>query len=273
MTGRNLNIGIIVAALILLLSVGMVKAEIELQVSPINAPVMLAQDDDFDFDNGDKDDTKGADNSKLNPNGEKGEKKISKTKAVLLSLLVPGAGHMYADADSRGEIFMGTEVAIWVGYIAFNTYGHWKEDDYIRYATRYAAIDPTGKDDEFYRNLTFYDNRDEYNKSGRIIDPSSPYYEPNSGYDWYWESDSRREEYRSMRNASKTAFRKATFMIGMAVFNRILSGIDAFRIAQKKSSEMTDDSFFGVKNVDVDLKGNPFGHNPKVGLEISRRFK
>jgi len=273
MTRRYLKTGLLAAIFTIFVLASFAKAGIELQVSPINAPVMMNQDDDFDIDYGQNGDDKQAADPGIRGEDTNGKKTVSKTKAVLLSLLVPGAGHMYADAGGRGEIFMGTEVAIWVGYIAFNTYGHWKEDDYVRYATRYAAIDPAGKDDEFYRNLTFYDDRDEYDKSGRIIDPSSPYYAPNSGYDWYWESETKREEYRSMRNASKTAFRKATFMIGVAVFNRILSGIDAFRVAQKKSSEMADDTFFGVKNVDVDLKGNPFGHNPRVGIEISRRFK
>jgi len=244
-----------------------VKAEIELPLSPINAPLMLNQGDEFDTDSDKNDQIE-------NPGvGEKTKRSVSKTKAVLLSLLIPGAGQMYADAKGRGEIFMGAEVTIWVGYLAFNSYGNWKEDDYVRFATRYAAIDPSGKDEEFFRNLTFYDDREQYNDAGRIIDPSSPYYPPNSGYDWYWESEGRRDEYRSIRNASETAFRKATFMIGMAVFNRILAGIDAFRLAQNRSNEIKEDSFFGGEKFDVDLKGSPFGNNPRVGLEITRRFK
>jgi len=50
-------------------------------------------------------------------------------------------------------------VLTWAGWLGFHTYGKWKEDDYIRYAQQNAGIDPSNKDDEFYKNLTFYDNR------------------------------------------------------------------------------------------------------------------
>ena len=245
-------------------------AEIELPVSRLNAPLTVLNGDDFEVDY-DKDKNSGKPEG-TGLMGDDNPRKISKTKAVLYSLLIPGAGQFYADAGDRGEIFLGAEVAIWVGYFAFNTYGHWKEDDYVNYAVRNAGIDPDGKDDEFFRNLTFYDSREEYNSSGRIIDPSSPYYAPNSGYDWYWTSEDDRLAYRSIRNASKTSFRKATFMIGMAVFNRILSGIDAFRVAQKKSQEIKGDDFFGAGNFEVDLKGNPFDSDPDIGIRITRRF-
>ncbi len=247
---------------------GKTFAGVELPVSPINAPVGLLYGDEFDTESKKTGDNK---TTEVRP-FEKGTKKISKAKAVVLSLLVPGAGQFYADAGGRGEIFMGAEAAIWIGYFAFHSYGNWKEDDYINYATRNAGIDPSGKDDEFYRNLVFYNSREEYNRSGRIIDPSSPYYAPNSGYDWYWTGTDSRMIYRNIRNQSETAFRKATFMLGMAVFNRILSGIDAFRVAQKKSREINDDILWGKENIDIDLKGNPFGSNPHIGLEVSRRF-
>lgn len=264
---RKILVSIILSfAVVTILGSGEALGQVEFDYSPVNAPVSYfysTEDFNFDSDQGENGDAIDA--------GE-AIRSVSRTKAVLMSLAVPGAGQIYADASGRGEVFLGAEIAIWISYFAYHAYGNMKEDDYINYAVRYAGIDPDGKDEEFYRNLTFYDNREEYNESGRIIDPSSPYYAPNSGYDWYWESDSNRQLYRHYRNKSETAFRKATFMIGLAVFNRILSGIDAYRVARNKSHEIQEDNIFGRHNIDIDLKGNPFGSNPRVGFEITRKF-
>jgi len=195
----------------------------------------------------------------------------SKAKAIVLSLLAPGAGHFYLGEKGRGEVFMGAEVVSWAGFFAFRTAAGWKEDDYIRFAEKYAGIDPSGKNDDFYRNLTFYNTTEEYNESGRIINPGSPYYYPNTGYDWYWPDDDTRGEYRDMRNSSESYYRKATFMIGVAIVNRIIASIDAIRLV-KKHSQNKDATFGMIKNVKVKVKANPFGSNPNVGLTLSHRF-
>ena len=58
-----------------------------------------------------------------------GERKISMRKAMLLSMLLPGAGEYYAGAKFKGQVFMGVEAAIWSGFAALRIYGGWKEDD------------------------------------------------------------------------------------------------------------------------------------------------
>lgn len=200
--------------------------------------------------------------------------KVSKMKAVALSILVPGAGQYYAGEKGRAEIFFGAEVLTWASWLGFHTYGKWKEDDYIRYAQQHAGIDPSGKDDEFFKNLTFYDNRYDYNTAGRIINPRAPYYPDTRSYYWQWDDDDSRSTYRNIRNASKTAFRKATFMIGVAVFNRIVSGIDAFRTASKVTQKVKDDEFEEPDSEEFKFKfrGTPFGDNPRFHLTVSRKF-
>jgi hypothetical protein len=239
-----------------------IQGKIALPSSKLATPLILAQNDEFETDNL-------ADQTKSELNGS--PRRISKSKAVLLSLLVPGAGQFYADARGRAEVFIGAELSIWIGYFAFRTYGKWKENDYIRYATRHAGVDPSGKDDEYYKNLTFYNNLEEYNRSGRIIDPEGPYYLPGTNYDWYWESDAHRVNYRSMRNSSETAFRNASFMIGLALINRLLSGIDAYRLAKKNASEI-EDNFFSKNNIDIDFSASPFGENPRFKFAVKRSF-
>lgn len=244
----------------------MVNAEIEIPLSPFSGPLLLNDGGGFGSDEF------GEENRYEKGKIKKTKPKYSKTTAVLLSLLVPGAGHYYVKHEGRGQLFFGAEVAVWFSYFAFHSYGNWKEDDYKKYAIQHAGIVPSGHDDNFYRNLIFYDSREEYNKSGRIINPGSPYYPNNSQNDWFWESADSRQVYRTMRNDSEVAYRKATFMLGVALANRIIAGIDAFRLAQKESNRFKDDDFLTRHNIEFDIKAKPFSSNPEFGLIIKHRF-
>ncbi len=244
----------------------MAEAEIEIPISPFSGPLLLNDGGEFDSDEF------GEENKIEIKKVRKSKPKYSKTKAVILSLLVPGAGHYYVKHKGRGQIFFGAEVAAWFSYFAFHSYGSWKEDDYKKYAIQNAGITPTAHDDSFYRNLLFYDSREEYNRSGRIINPGSLYYPNNPQYDWFWESTESRQKYRTMRNDSEVAYRKATFMLGVALVNRIIAGIDAFRLAQKESNRFKDDDFLTRHNIEIDLKADPFADNPGFGVAVTHRF-
>jgi hypothetical protein len=197
------------------------------------------------------------------------KKPYSKAKAILLTMLVPGAGHFYLNQKGRGEVFMGAEAFAWAGFAAFRIYGNWRKDDYIRYAVDHAGIDPSGKDDDFYGRLSFYDSREDYNTAGRLYNPGDPYYPDVPAYYWQWDSDVSREYYRDIRNSSQSSYRKATFMIGVAVANRIIAAIDVFRLAGKlnRQTQYGDTGKYKL-HVDSDL----FGRNPGVKLTLSRRF-
>jgi hypothetical protein len=258
---------VIITILAILLAPSLLFAGFELRQSRLMVPVNIeemAQADDFNDIESDK--------AEREVKAE--QKSLSKLKAVALSLLLPGAGQYYAGAKGRAEVFLGMEAAIWASALAFHTYGNWKKDDYIRYAEQHAGIDPSGKDDDFFKNLTFYINREEYNEDGRIINPTAPIYPITQSYYWQWEDTDSRTAYRNLRNASKSAFRKATFMIGVAVFNRIVSGIDSFRIVQKMTKKVEDDEEFSSaeRGLKFKFKANPFGSNPNITFNIIRQF-
>jgi len=239
-----------------------VLAKIDFTLTPINDPVVY--DNVIEAKTG-------------NPNiasstGDISEKKsYSKAKAVLLTMLVPGAGHFYLGQKGRGEVFMGTEVVAWAGFFAFRIYGNWREDDYIRYAQEHAGIDPDGKDDDFYGRLSFYNSRDDYNTAGRLYNPGDPYYPDISTYYWYWDSDDSREKYRDIRNGSQSSYRKATFMIGVAIVNRIIAGIDVFRLAGKMKSRSSSE-YSNAGKTKLKINTNLFSRDPGLSLTLSHRF-
>jgi TM2 domain-containing membrane protein YozV len=197
------------------------------------------------------------------------EKKKSVTRAVLYSLLLPGAGQFYVEEQNRGKIFLGTEFTFWSGFFAFRTYGSWLKKEYKSYAAVHANAIIQGKSDEFFKDLTYYINRDEYNKLGPLyFGKESPVYPETDFWNWQWESQQAQKHYREMRNKSKSSYRKALYMVGLAMANRLVSAVDAFRLAKiynrKKGLEFSQ--------FKINFESNPFGKNPHFRVILSKEF-
>jgi hypothetical protein len=160
--------------------------------------------------------------------GENAEGRKSVTKAVLLSLALPGAGEMYVGRTSRAVGFFIAEAGIWTSYAYFKHRQNWLEDDYINFAVQYAGVDPDGKGDFFFDMVGFYDNRDEYNKISRVYTRTNPFFPEVAEWDWQWESDTLRVEYRDIKNSSRAQGRNANFSLGLALANRVISAVDAW---------------------------------------------
>jgi len=198
-----------------------------------------------------------------------GQSKKSTYKAVLLSLLVPGAGEFYADSKARGKIFLGTEASLWMGYFGFRTYGAWAKKDYKSYAAVHAGVNLNGKADEFFEDMNFYVSRDEYNQLARLYqrEEAQVYPETDFWY-WYWDSPQSQHYYRKLRNRSEAAYRKALFMVGLAGVNRVLSVIDAIREVRKYNRKL--DEGFSALSLSFDL--NPVGENSGFKIALNKSF-
>lgn len=197
-------------------------------------------------------------------------KKISMKKAMVLSMLFPGAGQYYADSKFKGQVFMGVETAIWAGFIAYRVYGGWKKDDYKDLAAAHAGVDNSGKDTEFYDWVGFYDSREEFNQYGRLYYPDRAYLPDNSSYYWQWDSEANRVTFKEIKDASKTALRNSTFMIGLAIANRIVAGIDTYRTVRAAQAKIKSLTQLGEYHFALSPK--LFGDNPRVKFTVSRKF-
>ncbi len=173
--------------------------------------------------------------SLVEPNSE--GKGVSTLKAVGFSILLPGSGHWYLGRRSRAELFFGIEAAGWTSFTGFSWFSHQRKNDYQNFAVVHAGADPSGKDEQFWRSLTFYENRDEYNKIGRVTNLANPFYPENAFYNWQWDSPESMQEYRKMRNSSKTAHRRAIFTLALLGAERLVAAADAYRLARKINSK------------------------------------
>jgi len=204
------------------------------------------------------------------PSFLKSEKEGGKSKflALGLSILFPGAGQYYAENKTRMIIFGGAEAAIWSGFLGLRTYGSWKKDDYRAWAAYHAGVDINGKSDYYFEKMTYYDNLNEFNQLELVYEGSNAKIFPETPeYYWNWDSDTSRDHFRELRNKSKSAYQKSLILAGVAVFNRLLSGIDAYRAARSFENKKE----FGAAGWNVYYSGVP-GITSSFKLSLVQHF-
>ncbi|MBI5868736.1 MAG: hypothetical protein HZB43_10715 [candidate division Zixibacteria bacterium] len=205
--------------------------------------------------------------SRIDEFAEEDKDKVSVTRATLLSLVLPGAGQWYSGERRRAAGFLAADGLIWVAFGYFETVGAAKRNDYKVYARVHAGIDPSGKDEAFYKTITFYDSRAEYNNIARVYDPRRPYYGTTPAWDWQWDSDASRGHYRTILNQSNEAFNRGKFSIAALALNRLVAALDAMRVARSVNRRARMESGWRIK-----FDGNPVAADPAFAVTLSRHF-
>jgi hypothetical protein len=206
------------------------------------------------------------------PELDAGSNSKSRYKAALYSLLVPGGGQYYLGKKRTARYFFTAEALTWIGFFSFRTYGNWKKNDYLDYAAVHANAQLDGKSDEFISWVGFYENIREFNTFGRAWDPERAYLPDTPENHWEWRSPDERQEFRDLRNRSKEAYRKADFMIGLAIVNRVISVIDAIRSAGRMERRIDGDELLLNQTGSLRLALEPLSARPRVSLKLYPGF-
>jgi len=182
------------------------------------------------------------------------EAPLSPGKAVLYSLLLPGLGDWKLGHRDRAATFFAIEGVIWTSFIVFEVQGGDLETEYQDLAVRFAGVTSTDHSDEFYATIRDYNAGEDYEAvvkdDGRFeyLDQTNggglgnitsewldQYFIENRVADyepWLWASTERRLQYSEVRSASKTAYRRADYMLAAAATNRVVSAIFAYAAAR-----------------------------------------
>ncbi len=184
--------------------------------------------------------------------------------AVILSLLLPGMGELYAGSYDEGKIFTIADGVLWGTVIGLNTYANWKKDDYIAFARTYGGITEEGKNEDFYANLGDHLSVEDYNRYKDLQREFSDVYNVQKYY-WNWGTDARRKEYRDMWRSSEQAFNSIRFAVGALILNRIISIVNAVRIVTAHNKKVEQQN-----NLEISFSPNYLERIP-VGMSLNIR--
>ena len=157
---------------------------------------------------------------------------------VMASILVPGLGQMIEGDRSKAQAFFVVEGTIWLSYFGFNYWGKRIDGSARVYAIEHASANPARRDDEYFDALEDYLSSNEHNlvieRQASLYYPNNPqmqqeYIADNSYFDedeWMWDSLASRSFYWERRRQAREHRRRAGFMPGFAVINRIVSVVD-----------------------------------------------
>jgi hypothetical protein len=149
--------------------------------------------------------------------------------AITYSILLPGMGELYAGNYSSGKYFTIAEGVFWGTYIGMNQYSNWQKDRYHSFAVSNGGVNLAGKDDGYFTNIGIYTDINEYNDDMSRNGDFNKMYNTQLDY-WKWTGNDRKT-YRAMWTAGELAHNNLRFVIGALVLNRVVSAINAARIA------------------------------------------
>ncbi len=157
--------------------------------------------------------------------------------AIALSLILPGSGEYYAGNLSDGKYNIITEVSLWLTYFGFNSYGNILKDDAREFAKINAGISLNRKNEKYFVDIGNYLNIDEYNNAKLLSGENNEIYW-DVIYNWNWENDSQRKNYREMRIKSDEAFNNLKFVVGGIAVNHIISAINSFLLVKSFNEDI-----------------------------------
>jgi hypothetical protein len=174
-------------------------------------------------------------NTGFNKNINLTSEKKSPGVALLLSLVIPGAGHFYADRMDVGKYFVTTEVMSWLGIVGLNLYGNYLRNDARSYSSLHSGLNKENKDDNYFTNVANYNNIYEYNDEKLRRGEYDKMYDVGS-YFWNWDNYDNRIIYDLQRKKSERVYNSRTIFATVLIVNRIVSGISSAILVKNQNS-------------------------------------
>lgn len=180
--------------------------------------------------------------------------------SIFLSLLLPGAGHLYADRMDVGKYFVISEASCWLGVLGMNLYGNWLRDDSRTFATEHAKLNKEGKDDDYFANVGNFSSIFEYNNEKLAKGEWDKLYDPNSHF-WSWDSDINKSNFDLQRKKSERTYNARIIFATGLVVNRVVSAISALVLTNKNMNSSS-----GIR-ISSEFIGTP--SNPYNGIKLN----
>jgi hypothetical protein len=178
----------------------------------------------------------------------------SSRKALLFSMLLPGAGELYLGHRGRALGFFVSEGGIWANYAAWEISGHLRKNDYIEQAQINAGVGISSASDDYWRLLGQYQRSsgtgpDAYEETvrreARLQYPDDPGAQdeyvaqrlPTGKRAWSWSSASLQSSYVETRRSANRAFEHAKVSFALAILNRLVSAVDTQILSHSRRAD------------------------------------
>jgi hypothetical protein len=186
---------------------------------------------------------------------------------MLYSFLLPGLGQQMAGRGARARVFYAVEAGIWTSFVAYRLQGASRRDRVIEFAEFAGGVDPAGKDDEYWRTVAQFERSDPgpfsanefVRREARALYPGNleaqqRYFEANGyfgGETWDWQNADNLARFQALRSRSIDSYDRSELSIAAAIAHRLLSMIDAARVASSANraarDRAVDDSRFAPR--------------------------
>jgi TM2 domain-containing membrane protein YozV len=193
--------------------------------------------------------------------------KKSVGKALLFSLILPGAGEFYVGNESAGKLFLGIEILAWGTLLVNNNYYNSLKNDYKTYSSQHAGVIRSGKNNQYWIDIGKYNNTYAYNEQRvkerrieQLYDESGPDY-------WKWDSQKNRYTYDRKRLAAVNIKDRDVYFFAGILVNHLVSAINAVRLARQHNRNLANNGF-NYRLVVNTL--NP--ENKYLGISLSKAF-
>ncbi len=152
----------------------------------------------------------------------------SKIPPTIKSAILPGWGEYSLNKNSRGNLFLTTEI---IG-IALTSFSFVKSNNiatsYQAIAAEHANVISTGKNHQFWVDIGNYDSQMDYNDEHLRWREFDNLYPNEANWNWNWDTEEKRQEFEDLRVESDRLKLVGKFFIGGIVLNHIISVIDVY---------------------------------------------
>ena len=181
------------------------------------------------------------------------EEKNKPSFSIIKSVIFPGWGeleeynkHKKDYILKRSKILNFIEGALIYSFYSSNSLSESYEDDYKNYGAINAGVYWSGKNNAFAIQVGKFEDTDAYNNYVNSIGNSESQYSinPENGYWWDWNNESKRVRYSNLRKDSESMKDIRTLMIAGLLINRFVSFFDVIAIKKREENSFS----FDVKN-------------------------
>lgn len=171
----------------------------------------------------------------------------SAIREALWSMMIPGLAQQRLGHRTRSRVYYAVEGLTMLAIGGFLWQGYTEEGSYKEYAVAYAGVSGTDHSDDYYEIIGQYISNDGpggYNEAVLReardlyypdLEAMEQYYAANiitGSESWLWQTERSLDLFADLRDSSRTAYRRALYATVFAVAVRIVSTVDAVRLAR-----------------------------------------